>query len=195
MKHSLLAATLLLSVALPSMAFAQTTVTSNSDSTSTSTSGSVAGAINEGNTTTVTIEGAEAPAIPRDRYQAPPNTVVQAAPTMPCTLTGGLGVSVPGGSFSAGAGRVNQQCMLYERARVIAQGLGDRQWATELLMLGDEQAAEAYERARAREQRAQAQSSPVQPATTQAPEGLRGRNDELVLANAVSTGEVQGPTQ
>ncbi len=154
MKRVLLSAVgaLCLAVCLPSApSFAQTTVaTSTSESESISTSGSIAGAVNEGNTTTVTFEGAEATVIPRDRYQAPPVTVVQAAPTMPCTLTTGVGLSVPGGSISAGRGRVNEECMLYERARVIAQGLGDREWAAQLIILNDEEAAEAYRQAHGR---------------------------------------------
>jgi hypothetical protein len=149
MNHRILAAAAFIFLAVPGLALAQevtdATATSTSTSGSESNAGAVAGATNAGNSQNITFEGSH---IPRDRLQAPSTTMVQAMPTAPCTNTTGVGGSIPGLSLSVGTSQTNRQCMLFEEARILAQVLGDLDWARELLRGGDPDAVDAaYQRA------------------------------------------------
>ncbi len=132
MRHRLLlGAVLLASVVMSPVAFAQTTTTSTavSGSESESNSASVAGAVNEGNTTTITFEGAEAPVIPRERQQAPGVALVTPpGSSNSCADTYGAGGSAPAVGVVVNVPVASERCNAREDAR---------------LMLANAQAAEA----------------------------------------------------
>ena len=101
-----------LAMGLASPAAAQT-VNSGATSGSNSTSG-------------VVLEGAEASNI-APSMGAPGNMH-----TAPCVIGNSAGIAFPGGGFSAGGGRVNEDCVIREEAAIARALAGDRAAITHL---------------------------------------------------------------
>lgn len=210
MKRVLLGAVsaLCLAVCLPiAPSFAQTTTTSTavSGSESESNSASVAGAVNEGNTTTITFEGAEAPVIPRERQQAPGVALVTPpGSSNSCADTLGAGGSAPAVGVVVNVPIASDRCNAREDARLMlanaqaAEAVMGRGAGTvdvlaaraRLSQIDDNGEAYAAARAELASQRVSSVPPSIAPASTAGETQTTPPSVQIALRR-----EVQGPTQ